>query len=79
MDKHSVSRTTVREAVSALVHEGILEKVHGKGTFINRFRSINDWLGHLSSFTETIERMGMQAGAQLLYQGTGSNQEMQRV
>lgn len=76
MDKYSVSRTTVREAVSALVHEGVLEKIHGKGTFINRSHSINEWLGHLSSFTETINRMGMKPGAKLLFQGIGSNLEI---
>ncbi|ABO51262.1 transcriptional regulator, GntR family [Desulforamulus reducens MI-1] len=76
MDKYSVSRTTVREAVTALVHEGVLEKIHGKGTFINRSHSVNEWLGYLSSFTETIERMGMESGAHLLYQGTGSRMEI---
>ncbi|WP_369823693.1 MULTISPECIES: GntR family transcriptional regulator [Sporosarcina] len=29
-----MSRATVREAVAQLVREGILEKRHGKGTFI---------------------------------------------
>lgn len=76
MDKYSVSRTTVREAVSALVHDGVLEKIHGKGTFINRVHSISEWLGNLSSFTETIERMGMEPGAKLLSQGVGSQPEI---
>ena len=31
----NVNRGTVREAVSALVHEGILIKRHGTGTFVN--------------------------------------------
>ena len=35
MDRFSVSRTTVREAVAHLVNEGLLEKIHGKGTFIS--------------------------------------------
>lgn len=68
MDQYNVSRTTVREAVSALVHEGILEKIHGKGTFIKPQRSVNNWLGNLSSFNETIERLGMKPGAKLLTQ-----------
>ena len=76
IDKYSVSRTTVREAVTALVYEGVLQKIHGKGTFINQSPSINEWLGYLSSFTETIERMGMKSGAQLLQQGRGSDVEI---
>ncbi|MEG6523804.1 GntR family transcriptional regulator [Desulfotomaculum sp. 1211_IL3151] len=76
MDQYSVSRTTVREAVASLVREGVLEKIHGKGTFINRSHPINEWLGYLSSFTETINRMGMKPGAKLLSQGVGSNEEI---
>lgn len=68
MDMFSVSRTTVREAVSALVLEGVLEKRHGKGTFIS-LHPVKDWLGNLRSFTETIESLGMIPGARLLSQG----------
>lgn len=76
MDKYSVSRTTVREAVSALVREGVLEKIHGKGTFINYSNSVNEWLGNLSSFSETIERMGMKPGAKLLFKRIESDPEI---
>lgn len=68
MDTYSVSRTTVREAISALVREGVLEKIHGKGTFVC-FRPVEEWLGQLSSYTETIESMGMKPGIKLLSHG----------
>lgn len=32
---HSVSRGTVRQAMSALVHEGLIERVRGRGTFVS--------------------------------------------
>lgn len=34
MDAFSISRATVRQAVDYLVREGILYRVHGKGTFV---------------------------------------------
>jgi GntR family transcriptional regulator len=68
MDAYKVSRSTVREAVSHLVNEGILEKVHGKGTFIS-VKPIQDWLGSLISTTEIINRMGMKPDARLVTHG----------
>ncbi|WP_257351641.1 GntR family transcriptional regulator [Pseudalkalibacillus decolorationis] len=68
MDIYKVSRSTVREAVSHLVHEGVLEKVHGKGTFIS-VKPIHDWLGNLSSTTDTIRKMGMKPDAKLVTHG----------
>ncbi|MFK2825118.1 GntR family transcriptional regulator [Bacillus sp. B190/17] len=69
MDEYEVSRSTVREAVAHLVREGIVEKVHGKGTFISS-KAIQDWLGSLTSTTETIRKMGMEPGARLVTHGT---------
>lgn len=68
MDMYKVSRSTVREAVSRLVNEGVLEKVHGKGTFIS-VKPIEDWLGNLSSTTEIIQNMGMTPDAKLVEHG----------
>lgn len=68
MDAYKVSRSTVREAVSHLVNDGILEKIHGKGTFIS-VKPIQDWLGSLSSTTEIINRMGMKPDARLVTHG----------
>ncbi|MCA1010714.1 GntR family transcriptional regulator [Halobacillus halophilus] len=65
IEEFNVSRSTVREAINLLVREGILEKRHGKGTFIS-LKPIDDWLGNLSSTSETIERMGMEPGAKLI-------------
>jgi len=58
MEMYSISRSTVREAVSILVREGVLEKVHGKGTFVN-LKPVQEWLS-MTSFTETIKQMGIQ-------------------
>lgn len=65
METYAVSRSTVREAVNLLVREGVLKKVHGKGTFIS-IKPIQDWLGNLCSTTETIRNMGMEPGAKVI-------------
>ncbi|MCT1904671.1 GntR family transcriptional regulator [Oceanobacillus sojae] len=66
MDMYSVSRTTVREAVTKLVNDGLLIKVHGKGTYVNKKPPIQEWLSSLNSFTETVRRMGMVPTSKLL-------------
>ncbi|SFA99394.1 GntR family transcriptional regulator [Lentibacillus halodurans] len=65
IDEYYVSRSTVRQAIDALTREGTLEKKPGKGTFVT-LKPINDWLGSLSSTSESIQRMGMQPGAKLI-------------
>jgi len=72
MESFSVSRTTVREAVSALVREGLLQKIHGKGTFVNSC-TVVEWLGTIKSFTETVEDMGLTPGIRLLHHGRARN------
>lgn len=72
MDRFSVSRTTIREAISHLVQEGILEKIHGKGTFIMQKPPVHEWLDSLNSLTDTIKKMGMEPGSKLLHKGIAS-------
>lgn len=65
MRRYDVSRSTVREAINALVREGVLVKKHGKGTYVS-IKSIDSWLGQLSSTTEVIRGLGMEPGAKLI-------------
>ncbi|WP_085521949.1 GntR family transcriptional regulator [Tuberibacillus sp. Marseille-P3662] len=55
MDEYNVSRSTVREAVSTLVQEGILEKRHGRGTFVSD-RPVQEWLS-ITNFTEIAKHL----------------------
>src|SRR5690625_7264631 len=65
MHVYNISRSTVREAVNALVREGVLVKKHGKGTYVS-IKPLDSWLGQLSSTTEVIHSLGMKPGARLI-------------
>jgi GntR family transcriptional regulator len=56
-EQFGVSRMTVRQAVDALVVEGLLERVHGRGMFVARPKV--DLQVRLTSFTEEMHRRGM--------------------
>ena len=65
MQQHSLSSTTVRRAISELVHEGLLERKPGKGTFV-RQTPIEETLGRLSGFFEEMSRQGFTPSAELV-------------
>jgi GntR family transcriptional regulator len=52
-----VSRITVRQAVNDLQKEGLLFKVHGKGTFV-ALPNVAQELTHLQGFGEAMHRLG---------------------
>lgn len=53
-----VSRTTVRLALEELANRGIVERVHGRGTFVTDRSSSTTNLAHEYSFTEQMREMG---------------------
>ena len=59
MERFSVSRSTIRQALKTLVNEGLLEKVHGKGSFVS-LKPVHEWLGSFSTYEKIIRDMGMQ-------------------
>lgn len=53
-----LSRTTIRQALNDAEQEGLIYKVHGKGTFVSS-RKINQGLLTINSFEETVLSRGM--------------------
>ena len=64
MTTYGVSRATVRRAIESLIADGLLERVHGKGTFVARPR-LESRL-HLASFSQDMRRRGLEPASRLL-------------
>jgi len=64
MHTYGVSRATVRKAIDGLIVDGVLQRAHGKGTFVSRPR-LESRL-HLASFSQDMRRRGLTPSTRLL-------------
>jgi len=55
---YNISRTTVRNAITDLEHQGFLERIQGKGTFVKIPRNTKQNLSNYYSFTERTKEIG---------------------
>lgn len=71
MVEFNVSRTTIRQAVSILVQEGILEKKQGRGTIVRPQLFVGS-LAKLKGFAEEAREKGMIPSSKLLLVNTSN-------
>ena len=64
MAAYDVSRATVRKAIESLIADGLLHRIHGKGTFVATPR-LESRL-HLASFSQDMRRRGLTPSTRLL-------------
>jgi GntR family transcriptional regulator len=64
MATYDVSRATVRKAIESLIADGLLHRIHGKGTFVATPR-LESRL-HLASFSQDMRRRGLSPSTRLL-------------
>ncbi len=63
-----VSRTVVRQALSELVHEGVLYRRKGKGTFVAELKIRESLVQHLTGFYEDMVALGLKPSTKVLEQ-----------
>ncbi len=69
--RFGVSRMTVRQALDAMIQDGRLYALSGKGTFVaSRRPKLEQPLHHLTGFTQDMERRGLRPSSRTLEVGT---------
>ena len=64
----NVSRVTLRKAIAGLAEDGLIEKIHGVGTFVRKPRKVKRIISSASaeSFSQTAAKAGFKANAKVI-------------
>jgi GntR family transcriptional regulator len=65
MVQHGVSRITVRQALADLQNEGLIFKVHGKGSFVSKPKAFQN-VTRLQGFAEAMAPLGYETFSKVL-------------
>lgn len=63
--KYNISRITVRQAISEMINEGILNRKQGKGTYVAK-QKVTQGLARIVNFTRTVLDLGMNPSTKIL-------------
>jgi len=66
--RYEVSRTVVRQALDALVNEGLIYRQRGRGTFVAH-PTVEQSLVRIISFTDDMRQRGCLSGTKVLFSG----------
>lgn len=77
-DRYNISRSTVRQAFTALEEQGLVVRKRGKGSFVSRPK-VKRSLHNLYSFSDEISALGMQPKSKVLaYEVITPGEEIKR-
>jgi GntR family transcriptional regulator len=68
ISEYKISRSTVRQAILALVNDGYLRRAKSKGTIVTNPTGRLRFVGSLMSFSEEMERKGIKHSSKILDQ-----------
>ncbi len=66
MQRHAVSRTTVRQVLDLLVRDGLIFRQQGRGSFVAH-PAVEQTLVRIASFTDDMRQRGFRPGTHVLF------------